>query len=213
MENILIENGALSREVTLVEKKMQYQDNYFSYPRVSGMENTKLQEKVNNIILDAVNKSISCNGGLDRERMHGDYEVKLNRDGLVCIVFTNRVDGGAHDLWSVDAITIDIDKGSLCGLPDLFIENAGFKNKINEFIKKQIAKRNIPVINQFDSISDEQKFYLTNKAVVFFFDLYQYTPFSFGIPEFIMPYSELYEEINPAGPLSVITITDQFKKG
>jgi len=59
-------------------------------------------------------------------------------------------------------------------------------------------------LKKFNRISDNEDFYLTDNALVICFQLYEYTPYYVGIPEFVIPYSRIRNLIREDGSIGRI---------
>lgn len=81
--------------------------------------------------------------------------------------------------------TFNLKTGQVYTLKDLF-DGDDYVAIINREIKKQIREKRLAeaLFEPFQSIKANQDFYLTNNALVVYFQLYEYFPYAFGIPEF-----------------------------
>jgi len=86
-------------------------------------------------------------------------------------------------------------------LPELFKPNSNYVKKISDIIKVQIKARNIPTLGDFTEINPNQDFYIADRSLVIFFQLYEITPYYAGIPYFPISIYELEDIINENGPL------------
>lgn len=68
-------------------------------------------------------------------------------------------------------------------------------------IREQIKERDIPLINEFTAIRPNQDFYVADKTIVIYFQLYELTPYVYGFPMFPVSLYELQEIIDEKGPL------------
>jgi hypothetical protein len=66
-----------------------------------------------------------------------------------------------------------------------------FKKVINNYIKEYIYSENIDTLREFNGIETEQEFYLTESAIVLYFQPYVYTTRTYG--PLIVPIS--YEKL------------------
>lgn len=179
------------------------------YPRVEGLPDQAAQDKINQAITDLV-AELRANPQPGYEPGKTDititYKVGVNRNGVLSLRFEvySFVEMAAHGFTLVRSLTFNLDNGEIYVFADLFKPGSNYQELINAFIKKQFAAEDIPVINEFESISDDQEYYLTVNDLVVYFQLYEYTPYYVGIPEFSIPYSSLSEVINPAGPIARI---------
>lgn len=132
----------------------------------------------------------------------GDYNVQYNKNNILSIPLTlYQFTGGAHGLTSINSYNYDLDKGKEIQLQDLFKENTKYKEVINKQIQQEIDKNKGIYFNGengFKGISDNQKFYITDKGIVIYFTLYEIAPYSTGIPTFTITWDEIIDYLeNP----------------
>ena len=72
---------------------------------------------------------------------------------------------------------------------------------LSEKIKKQIKERDIPVLGEFNKIRIDQDYYIADLSLVIFFQLYEITPYVYGIPYFPISIYEIEDIIDDNGPL------------
>ncbi|SNS75885.1 protein of unknown function [Anaerovirgula multivorans] len=179
-----------------------------TYPDIIGLDNEDIQQAINGTIQEEIYKMIIEQGYEEdyTKEIWGDYKVELNEYNLlsVLIYIHSYSKGAAHGLTALKAINFDLQSGKTYELADLFIKNSGYVNKINELIKEEMVEKDIPMLVEFETIDKKQDFYLTKEALTVFFQLYEYTPYAYGIPEFGIPYNELEDIVNKQGPLKFI---------
>ena len=99
------------------------------------------------------------------------------------------------------SLTFDVRTGNVYQLPDLFKPSSDYIQVISNIIRKQIKLRDLPTINEFTSIASNQDFYLADKSLVVYFQLYDITPYYVGLPMFPISVYELGDVIEEDGPL------------
>ena len=57
------------------------------------------------------------------------------------------------------------------------------------------------MINEFTTIRPEQDYYIADKALVIYFQLYELTPYAYGFPYFPISVYEIQDIIDENGPL------------
>ena len=128
--------------------------------------------------------------------------MKNNDKGVLSIVLVNySFAGGAHGNTIARALNFDIETGHVYTLPELFKPNSNYVKKISDIIKVQIKARDIPTLGDFTEINPNQDFYIADRSLVIFFQLYEITPYYVGIPYFPISIYELEDIINENGPL------------
>jgi hypothetical protein len=195
---------AVIRKEELVKPRLR-----IIYPRVveaTGHTGTWALQRTNAHILEKVYQLIREQGYVQdpSKEMSGDYEGMLNEHCLLSIFFTNfaYAKGAAHGLTLAKGLTVDVVTGQAYRLNDLFRPSSGYRMRLSNIIKKQMKEKDVPLIADFKGIDpDHQDFYLTNEGLVVFFQLYEYTPYAYGIPTFLIPYHELSDLAGEDSPI------------
>ncbi|TEB07692.1 Anti-sigma-V factor RsiV [Pelotomaculum schinkii] len=184
------------------------------YPQVDGLADKTVQDSINSIFeksaTDARNEGLKnaeemekvvasgYTGTLNKCETYFDYRLKYNQNGLLSVVFMDyQYAGGAHGLMVQSSHTFDLKTGEEYRLKDLVKSDADYvslinntvRNEINNRVKEGMLSENAP----FKTIKDEQDFYLSNNAVVVYFQQYEYWPYAAGIQEFPVEFSALKE--------------------
>ncbi|AMA73999.1 MULTISPECIES: DUF3298 and DUF4163 domain-containing protein [Aneurinibacillus] len=176
------------------------------YPRVEGLKNKAVQEKINVIILHQVYALIQEQGYYQNPttiEMLGHYEIKSNERDILSLTLENYayILHHAHGLTILKSLTINIQTGKLYQLKDLFQQGSDYIKRLSNIIQFQIKKRNIPLLGEFKGIRPDQDFYIADKALVIYFQLYEITPYYVGFPMFPISVYDLEDIINENGPL------------
>lgn len=161
---------------------------------------------VNGMIRSLLDQMIRSQGypGEGDVSISGGYKVHLNQSCLLSLSLDvlSYIEHAAHPMTVIKSLTFDVLTGRVLKLRDLFIPGSGWVAEINRQIKEQIASREIQLINPFETIGDDQDYYLTPEDLVIYFQLYEYTPYAFGFPEFPIPLESLRPFIEPFSPLA-----------
>lgn len=176
------------------------------YPQTKKMENPTFENFINRAITYQTHELIyqqMMNMSTPLVEMDGIYELKNNQRNCLSLTLSNYAYHyqAAHGMTYLKALTFDIEKGNLCELPDLFKSNSDYIRKISDLIKLQIKKRNIPLISEFTSIQPDQDFYIADKTLVIYFQLYELTPYYFGFPIFPISVYDIQEILDENSPL------------
>jgi hypothetical protein len=195
-------DGVLGKLIKMKTKSGQY-DLLIKYPHVVAMSNNDIQNKINELL--KVQSGIEYKGQSD-ETYRQDYDVMLNKSGIMSILNNSYMymKGAAHGMSMRSAVNIDMTDGSLYTLKDLFKPGVDYKGKLNTIIKKKLADDNIPLLREFDGINDKQEYYLMDKELVVYYQLYDYTPYAYGFLEFYIPYEDIIDIIDKKGPIERI---------
>ncbi|MDN9011542.1 PdaC/SigV domain-containing protein [Brevibacillus laterosporus] len=171
------------------------------YPQLKWLSsNVEIQRKINDQLEKVALETFEMGSQASMEIREGEnpydyllnYEITYNQNGLISVVFDQYTyTGGAHGMVDRVAYTIDIKTGNILSLQDLLKENSAYKAEISQQIKKQFQQKYGYLLTPFETISDEQAFYVKGDSVIIYFGLYEYTPYAAGIPEFALPLSSL----------------------
>ncbi|MEA4849092.1 MAG: DUF4163 domain-containing protein [Clostridiaceae bacterium] len=192
---IIINNRKEASETDTLKLTIQY-------PEIEGLNNTEVQNKLNSLFAklasDAKAEGIKAEKDLIQVQIENhikaevyfNYQVKYNQKDMLSIVFSNyQYSGGAHGITVQSSYTFDLKTGKEYEIKDLFPEGSEYMSTINSAIKKQMEERNMTdTLVPFESIKADQDFYLSNSAVVVYFQQYEYYPYALGIPEFAVDY-------------------------
>ncbi|NEY72345.1 DUF3298 and DUF4163 domain-containing protein [Bacillus mesophilus] len=176
------------------------------YPKVFNMKNKDLEILINRTIVYQTQNLINMQIGnmpTTLEEMIGLYELKNNQRQVLSLSLSNYTyhHQAAHGMTYIKSLTFDLQKGRLCTLKDLFKPGSDYVKRLSTIIDKQIKERSIPVLNGFTSIQPDQDFYIADKVLVIYFQLYDLTPYVFGFPMFPISVYDIEDIIDEQGPL------------
>jgi|SRR5699024_9626983 len=176
-------------------------------PFVYGHPDEFTQYKMNRDIFQIVHSLIDEQSVQQNERldeMLGTYEIKTNERSVLSIAFSNYAIyyKAAHGLTIMKSLTFDTETGKSFKLRELFKPDSNYIDILSEKVKKQISARNVPVFEPFTTIRPDQDFYIADKALVLYFQLYEITPYAYGFPIFPISVYELENIIAEDGPLA-----------
>ncbi len=174
------------------------------YPVVYGLKSPMVQRSINHSIQNLVKRMLAEQGYYTnpQAQVTASYELKNNQRGLLSLSLNNYTfAGGAHGLTIIESLNFDVDTGKVYSLDDLFKPSADYEKELSRIIEKQIKVRDIPIINEFTGIKPEQDFYIADKILVIYFQLYDLTPYVYGFPEFPITVYQIEGIIDEDGPL------------
>ncbi len=136
--------------------------------------------------------------------MLGTYEIKNNQRNILSLTLANYTyhEQAAHGMTYLSSLTFDLATGQKYTLNQLFKTGSHYIARLSTQILKQISERNIPLITDFVKIRPDQDFYIADKTLVIYFQLYEITPYVYGFPMFPISVYELEDVINDNGPLA-----------
>ncbi len=189
------------------------------YPQIEGLPDKAAQDSINSIfrksaeaarnegLKNAENMALDTSeyaGSPNKCETYFDYRLKYNQNGLLSVVFINyQYTGGAHGLTAQSSHTFNLQTGEEYRLKDLMRSGADYVSFISDAagreINERIRKGILPDywLEPFKSIRDDQDFYLSNNAVVVYFQQYEYFPYAAGIQEFPVYFSALKDMLKP----------------
>jgi len=176
-------------------------------PFVSGGTSLAAQEKMNDAIGEATRKLMRDQSfpSSDIRQMDGTYEIKTNQRGVLSLSLLNYTyTGGAHGNTLQRSLTFDANTGRSYKLSELFKPNSDYKARLNKIIEAQIKARELPLLGPYPGISDNQDFYIADKALVIYFQLYELVPYAWGFPYFPISVYEVRDIIDEEGPLGTM---------
>lgn len=200
------------------------------YPQVDGLADQTVQDNINAVLgkaaLDAREEGLKNVAELEEALASGypvspnkyetyfDYRLKYNQNGLLSVVFLDyQYTGGAHGGTVQSSHTFDLATGAEYRLEDLFQSEAGYVSFINNTVRNEIDERAkeglLMELTPFETIRDDHDFYLSNDAVVVYFQQYEYWPYAAGIQEFPVEFRELKDMLKP----DFSFLKDDFKTG
>ncbi|MNZ74228.1 Anti-sigma-V factor RsiV [compost metagenome] len=182
-----------------------------SLPHVSGGVSEAANDRMNRTIRDEVQQLVHSQGSLDdpRAEMLGYYEQKNNqKDYLSLSLFNYAYTGGAHGLTLQRSLTFKQSTGQTYTLEQLFKPGSKYINRINENIRRQIKERSIDTLKPFTTIRPDQDYYIADRSLVIYFQLYELAAYVFGFAYFPISVYELQDIISEDGPLGPMIVND-----
>ena len=183
------------------------------YPQVNLYGNDGWQYNINVAISEQVKELISIQIGnmpTTVEEMLGLYEIKNNQRQVLSLSLSNYTYHyqAAHGLTYIKSLTFDMEQERICTLPDLFKPGSNYVEVISTIVRKQIEQRDIMLLEEFTGIKPNQDFYIADKSLVIYFQLYEISPYVVGFPMFPISVFDLEEIINLEGPLGRMAINN-----
>jgi hypothetical protein len=174
------------------------------YPVIYGLKNSEVQRKINYDILTAVQQLMIQQGFYENPltTITGTFELKSNEKGVLSVTIENYAySGGAHGLTILKGLTFDVKTGKKYSLNELFKPNSNYTTILSEEVKQQIKERDMLLLSEFKGISPQQDYYIADKALVLFFQLYDLTAYVFGFPYFPISVYDVQNIVDEASPL------------
>ncbi|RKQ32733.1 DUF3298 and DUF4163 domain-containing protein [Oceanobacillus halophilus] len=176
------------------------------FPKVFLMHNRALQREINQSIVMKTQQLIDKqmkDSPSTLEEMIGSFEIKNNQRDVLSFTFSNYAyhQQAAHGMTYINSLTYDLQKEKSVKLKDLFKLDSNYVNRISTLIQNQIQQREIPLLEDFTKIKPDQDFYIADRSLVIYFQLYELTPYVFGFPMFPISVYDIQDIIDEEGPL------------
>ncbi|MEK3886841.1 DUF3298 and DUF4163 domain-containing protein [Bacillus sp. FSL K6-3431] len=189
------------------------QDKIVFYPQVCGVRNQDLERSINSTIVYQTQQLINEQVGnmpTTVEEMLGLYEIKNNQRQVLSLSLSNYTYHyhAAHGMTYIKSLTFDLQKGRISELKDLFRPGSDYVQRLSSLIDYQIKQRNILLLDGFTAIRPDQDFYIADKVLVIYFQLYEITPYVFGFPMFPISVFDLQDIIDENGPLGRMAVNN-----
>ncbi|MFS8652911.1 MAG: DUF3298 domain-containing protein [Caldibacillus sp.] len=177
------------------------------YPQIFHLKNPVVQYLINQAIAWEIQSLIQKQTAERPDsvvEMLGTYEIKNNQRNILSLTLANYTyhEQAAHGMTYLSSLTFDLATGQKYTLNQLFKTGSHYIARLSTQILKQISERNIPLITDFVKIRPDQDFYIADKTLVIYFQLYEITPYVYGFPMFPISVYELEDVINDNGPLA-----------
>lgn len=198
---------AVQLPVSIQTKMITEKGRKIYYPIVVGLKNNHIEEKINqkifNLVKWLIEEQYKEQGASSFIEMIGTFEIKTNERNVLSLSFSNYAyaEHHAHGLTLMKSLTFDIQTGKSYQLKDLFKPGSNYISILSKMIQQQIRERNIQLLNEFTEISADQDFYIADKTLVIYFQLYEITPYYVGFPMFPISAYSLENILIEDGPL------------
>lgn len=174
------------------------------YPAVEKHTPYTAELAMNTAIVNAVNKQLREQGYPQNPLtdVTAHYELKTNERGILSLTLWNYAfSGGAHGLTIQNALTFNTESGKTYALKDLFKPGSDYVAKLSAIIKADLKMRDIPLLVEFNSIKPDQDFYIADKALVVYFQVYELAAYVYGFLYFPISVYAIQDIIAEDGPL------------
>lgn len=175
-----------------------------AFPEVNNLTGV-LRRRVNTLIREQAYRAVpEIDPAENIIEATSSYSTGVNRNSILSLRFEDYVfwEHAAHGLTVVRSITLNICNAQVYSFSDLFDSAAPYRERVNAIIRDQIEARQIPLLREFEGVYLEQEYYLTGSELVIYYQLYDYTPYAYGILEFVIPYGEIEDLIDKNGPIT-----------
>lgn len=196
------ENKTLHSEDAKLVSNIQYP--YFS------MTDKAVADKINAVILADVEasqkeaqdnlKAYEGSQSPNKSETYFNYRIAYEQGNFLSVVLLDyQYYGGAHGTTRQITHTFDLTTGGEYSMKDLMKGDSGYVGYINDYIKAKIVKDGLEdsQLVKFESIADNQAYYLSDQGLVIYFQQYEYFPYAAGIMEYDFPFGDLGNYLKP----------------
>ena len=202
-----INQGITITDLTIKEDHEALEVNIV-FPLVQDVKDKQVEEKINQIIQEDILNFKNQLQTESEEYLQSarneeweirkyvafvDYIIHYQKDDLLSLSINYySYTAGAHGYTLERAYNYNLVNGEEILLKDILKEKKDYIDIINQEIKRQIElspQEYFSEFSVFQSISEEQPFYLIEDGMVVYFGLYEIAPYSSGIRYFEIPYS------------------------
>ncbi|EJO5346566.1 DUF3298 domain-containing protein [Clostridium botulinum] len=191
----------------LMEQNLQPKNFKITYPLVKDINSKNISKLANEAIVDQVNKlfkdQVLIIEKRNIEEVIGLYEIKLNKNCLLSILFgmyTYYINA-AHGLTAYSSLNMDLNTGQIYKLNDLFTSKINYKPVLEQKVREYIRMNNVPLIEEYKGLDENQQFYLTPNSIVLYYPIYKYTPYAYGLFQIPIPFKDILNLLGPASPI------------
>jgi hypothetical protein len=177
------------------------------YPAVIHLSPPMVQHTINTTIVDAVNKQLHDQGYPQNPMtdVTAYYELKTNERRVLSLSLMNYAfSGGAHGNTIQHSLTFSTETGKSYSLSELFKPGSDYVTVLSEMIAAELKRREIPLLVEFKGIRPDQDFYMADKSLVIYFQVYELAAYVYGFLYFPISLYALQDIIAEDGPLGVM---------
>lgn len=206
--------SAVQNPVRIATRRITTQDNMITidYPTVKYMGSPTVQHRINRSIISLVDTIMRQQGYYKEQKLEmlGWYEIKNNQRGILSLTIGNYsfTYPSAHGMTIIKGLTFDTKSGEAYELEDLFKPGSDYVKVLSDIVAQQIKDRGIELLGEFTGIRPDQDFYIADKALVLFFQLYEITPYYMGLQYFPISVYQIQDIIDEDGPLGIMATGD-----
>ncbi len=159
-------------KVSIIDKTIFTPLVYMKYPKISGMSNKSLQNKINYLIqskvLEHKNRHEILHPRKSTSKYKLKYELTCHKNSFLSFIF-NKGDDTDNYMETVMSFTINLRNGSIYNFKDIFTKEYDFTAVIKQKAAEFLEAENPHYVHLIDKIDLEQNFYITNDSLVLYF--------------------------------------------
>lgn len=191
--SIDITTATLKKDMAKVTAKV-------NYPVIRGMQNEESQTNINKVlkknaeeVMAAFEENASELPASSKKfpyEFQGDFVIHRNAEGLLSITTYNySFTGGAHGMTYRKSFTFSLENGKQMKLGEFINLQGKNKQKLNDLVLTTM-KKDGGYLGGFKGVPADAEFYVNDHAAVLYFQLYDYTAYAYGFPEFELKFKD-----------------------
>ncbi len=170
----------------------------FYYPVVLGLPDPAVQDRINRLIPAQINRLLLDTTYYEyppNASALGRYEIKTNEGNILSLSLV---------LEYYDSLTFNTQTGQLYEFKDLFAPGSEYMQAVNRLIEQQIAERGLAGMVDFISVDSDQPYYMADKTLVVYFNVYDIAAYAAGPQYFPIPLYQLEGLAYGGSPVSLL---------
>lgn len=202
MEVLRLSQIRLPLSVKIQLYKTQNIDFYYPFlynvsnPIAQNLMNRDIYEKMITIIDSLIVPEIPT-------QVMGSFEVKNNQKGVFSVSLIGLGDfRGAHPMTIIKSQNYDIDSGRSYQLSEQFKPGSNYIEILSNMVYEELRKQDLPLFEEYPGIRPEQDYYIADKSIIIYFQLYEVAPYYVGFPYAVIPIYNLLDIVREDSLLS-----------
>jgi hypothetical protein len=198
----------VNESIILKEQKLSPQKFNIKYPYISNLDNDIIKSKINESIVNEVSdlfkSQVLIPEQVDFNEIFGTYEIGVNKNNILSVLFSlyTYVNRAAHGITQYSSITINTKTGEVYKFDELFNSKVYYTEFLNRIANQYIKENNIQLINPYGGVRPNQEYYLTEDNLIIYYQVYEYTPYYYGLFKIEIPYNEIKNLLSPTSPIN-----------
>ena len=197
-QKIVVNTNVLNEESKNINFNLKYPEVKLSNAHIQNKINIQIKEDIyefKKYIEDVYKESESIfsdelNAIPFKYEGFSSFEYEVVDNVLSLRLTLTHFTGGAHPMTFIKEYNFDLSSGNVLKLSDIFNKDETYNMVIDNFIRDKFKENpENYFVDEFKGVTKDTEYYLTKDNLVIFFQLYEIAPYSAGIPEFKIPYS------------------------
>lgn len=168
---------------------------HLEYPLFDQMEDKKLQQKVNDKIVEKLDRQMQMVHN-EANEVYGFpilyyEETNVIKDStMFSVIMTSHISKGDQYRSSVTSVNFSPEEGEVKSLEDVV-----FIDRLNDQVKKAMAQdKEMYKLQKFSGVRENTAFYIKNKKIVLIFNKYEVAAGVYGTPEVVVSLDSVKKE-------------------